>query len=421
MNRIFISYRREDSAWVSGLIHDRLAAYFGSDAVFTDIDTIPLGVNFKKFIDEQVSKCDIFLAVIGEKWLGVTDDAGQPRLQQPGDFVRLEIESALTRNIPVIPLLVGNVAMPPANKLPKSLRELASRNATQIRPKPTFDSDVGRLIRGIEKHVGIQVKAHEAPATKALETGVGKQALSPGTVFCDRLKDGSEGPEMVIIPPGAFQMGSPEDEEYRNEDEGPRHLVTLTKPFAMGRYPVTAGEYDRYLKATKREWHRIGVLDRDWRDHPASYVSWVEALSYTAWLSGETGKRYRLPTEAEWEYAARAGSETRWSFGDDEGKLAEYAFYRGETRTLKVGKKKPNPWGLYDMYGKGEWMQDCWHESYNGAPSDGSAWEESDCAKRVFRGGRQIGSPGELRSASRRWWSAGKRHLILGFRLAQDL
>ena len=154
MNAIFISYRRDDSKWVSGLIHERLAAQFGSDAIFTDIDSIPLGVNFKKHIDEQVGKCDIFLAVIGERWLSATDDEGRPRLEQPGDFVRLEIESALKREIPVIPLLVDDIAMPPANKLPQSLRELALRNGTPIRPKPAFDADVGRLIRGIEKHLG---------------------------------------------------------------------------------------------------------------------------------------------------------------------------------------------------------------------------------------------------------------------------
>jgi hypothetical protein len=158
MNGIFISYRREDTEWVSGLIHERLAAHFGSDAIFTDIDSIPLGVNFKKYIDKQVGECDIFLAVIGEKWLSVTDEGGRPRLQQQTDFVRLEIESALKRDIPVIPLLVGKVAIPSADELPESLRELALRNGTWIRPKPTFDSDVGRLIRSIEKHLGVQPK-----------------------------------------------------------------------------------------------------------------------------------------------------------------------------------------------------------------------------------------------------------------------
>ncbi len=161
MNGIFISYRREDSEWVSGLIHEPLAAHFGSDAIFTDVDSIPLGVNFKVYIDEQVGKCDIFLAVIGKEWLSATDDDGRPRLQKPEDFVRLEIESALKRKIPVIPLLVGGITIPSADELPESLKELALRNGTPIRPQPTFDSDVERLIRGIDKHLESQAKAEE--------------------------------------------------------------------------------------------------------------------------------------------------------------------------------------------------------------------------------------------------------------------
>lgn len=167
MNGIFISYRREDSAFVTGLIHERLAERFGSDAIFTDIDSIPLGVNFKSYIDEQVGKCDIFLVVIGKEWLTLTDDEGRPRLERPKDFVRLEIESALEREIPVIPLLVGDMRIPSTDELPESLKELAHRNGTPIRPKPSFDSDVERLARGIEKHFEIRAKAKED--TKARE------------------------------------------------------------------------------------------------------------------------------------------------------------------------------------------------------------------------------------------------------------
>lgn len=226
MNAIFISYRRDDSAFVSGLIHERLAAHFGSDAIFTDIDSIPLGVNFKDYIDEQVGKCDIFLAVIGKEWLSATDDDGRPRLQKPEDFVRLEIESALKREIPVIPLLVGDITIPSADELPESLKELAVHNGTPIRPKPIFDSDVERLIRGIEKNLGIQVKAVEADE-------VAEQAPSPGTVFRDTLKDGFFGPEMVVIPAGSFQMGDIRGD--RSEDEKPVHKVQIKKAFAMER------------------------------------------------------------------------------------------------------------------------------------------------------------------------------------------
>ena len=172
---VFISYRREDTAFVSGLIHERLAARFGADAIFTDVDSIPLGVNFKKYIDEQVGKSDIFLVVIGEKWLGAVDDDGRARLEKPEDFVRIEIESALKREIPVIPLLVGDIQMPSTDELPESLIELAVRNGTQIRPKPSFDADVDRLIKGIERHLATaekpeeQGQATEEDADQALE------------------------------------------------------------------------------------------------------------------------------------------------------------------------------------------------------------------------------------------------------------
>jgi len=426
VNGIFISYRREDSEWAVDLIQDRLARHFGSDAIFTDIDSIPLGVNFKDYIDEQVGKCDIFLAVIGEKWLSVTDDGDRPRLQQPGDFVRLEIESALKREIPVIPLLVGNAAIPPANKLPKSLRELALRNGTPIRPKPTFDSDVGRLIRGIEKNLGIQVKAVEADE-------VAEQAPPPGTVFRDTLKDGFFGPEMVVIPAGKFTMGSPEDELCRNWNEIPQHEVVFAYPFAIGKYAVTFEEYDRFVEATERE----APADAGWGrgNRPVIDVSWDDAQAYCAWLSEQTGKRYRLPSEAEWEFAARAGTKGPFSFEglitDKQVNYAATLSYAGSPRgqyrkqTVPVGSLPENPWGLHEVHGNvSEWVEDCWHADYKNAPDDGRAWlgeDGGDCDQRVIRGGSWVDIPDHIRSANRQMSNAEGGTTGVGFRLAQDL
>ncbi len=434
VNAIFISYRRADSEWVSGLIEERLAAHFGSDAIFTDVDSIPLGVDFKKYIDEQVGKCDIFLAVIGEKWLSVTDDEGRPRLKQPRDVVRLEIESVLRRDIPVIPLLLDNIAMPPASQLPKSLRELADRNGTPIRPKPAFDADVGRLIRGIEKHLGIQVKAEQAAPVKAVEEAeVAKTKPKPPSVFQDTLKDGSKGPKMVVIPAGRFVMGSPDDEPERSENEGPQHSVTFAKPFAIGKYAVTFDEYDRFCQTT-------GVAlpkDKDWgrENRPVINVSWKDARAYAEWLSKKTNKRYRLPSEAEWEYAVRAGTEGPFSFdgpitpdkanydgnysyeGSPEGKYRE--------QTVPVGSLPANPWGLHEMHGNvWECVEDCWHENYKAAPTDDRAWREEDggdCGVRVIRGGSWDGTPVFLRSALRGRTSPLGRYFSIGVRLAQDI
>jgi formylglycine-generating enzyme required for sulfatase activity len=158
------------------------------------------------------------------------------------------------------------------------------------------------------------------------------------------------------------------------------------------------------------------------------YVSWEDAVAYAQWLSEQTGKRYRLPTEAEWEYAARAGTRTPWSFGDDKGELGNSAWYSANSgaQTHPVGEKAPNPWGLHDVHGNvWEWVRDCWHGSYARAPTDGSAWEEADggdCGRRVLRGGSWFDGPVTLRSAYRfRNLAVYVLGFFHGFRLAQDL
>ena len=150
-NLTFISYRREDSAGVTGRIYDRLVQKFGREAIFKDVDSIPLGVNFRQYIDSVVGQCSIVLVVIGDRWMGVTSEAGKCRLDEPRDFVRIEIESALQRNIPVIPLLVQNASMPQEERLPPTLAELAYRNGMTIGHDPHFHGDIDRLIKHLEK------------------------------------------------------------------------------------------------------------------------------------------------------------------------------------------------------------------------------------------------------------------------------
>ena len=152
-DQIFISYRRDDAAYVTGHINDRLRKEFGEDYVFTDVDRIALGVDFRATLDLMVSDCQILLAVIGGDWLTVKNQDGQLRLQDPADFVRIEIESALKRNIPVIPLLVSGAKMPTQADLPDSLKDFAFRNGTQIRPAPDFHTDIDRLINSLRKHL----------------------------------------------------------------------------------------------------------------------------------------------------------------------------------------------------------------------------------------------------------------------------
>ncbi|MBV8520848.1 MAG: formylglycine-generating enzyme family protein, partial [Acetobacteraceae bacterium] len=167
----------------------------------------------------------------------------------------------------------------------------------------------------------------------------------------------------------------------------PVHDVTIAKPFAIGVFEVTLEDYYRFAVATGRA--KPGDAGWDQGRLPV-IVSWDNACAYAEWLTQQTGKRYRLPSEAEWEYACRAGSTTRFSFGDDMARLGEFAWYKDNSggQTHPVGQKRPNAFGLYDMHGNvWEWVEDCWRDSYAGAPTDGSPWISGACRDRVLRGG----------------------------------
>jgi hypothetical protein len=151
--KVFISYRRDDSAGHAGRVHDRLEREFGSDLLFMDVDAIPLGLNFTKVLREEVAKCDVLLALIGPNWLGARDEEGNRRLDDPTDFLRIEIATALQREIPVIPILLDRATMPKADQLPKDLEELAVRNGLDIR-HASFRGDMDRLVQGLKNLPG---------------------------------------------------------------------------------------------------------------------------------------------------------------------------------------------------------------------------------------------------------------------------
>ncbi len=248
---------------------------------------------------------------------------------------------------------------------------------------------------------------------------VAPRLLAPGQTFRDPLKMGGEGPLMVVIPAGRFLMGSPPDESGRSDDEGPQHEVRIAKSFALGVYAVTFDDYDRYCDATKQ----AKPEDRGWGrgNRPVINVIWEDARAYCAWLSEQTGRTYRLPSEAEWEYACRAASGTAYCFGDDEKQLRDYAWYGEDWQkgsTHPVGEKKANAWGLHDLHGNvWEWCQDAWHHNYGGAPTDGSAWEAGGSVARVVRGGSWDDSPADARSTYRDYYDPVFRDVNVGFRV----
>ena len=243
-----------------------------------------------------------------------------------------------------------------------------------------------------------------------------------GRVF----RDCAECPQMVVVPSGSFRMGFQDGESRRDDDEGRRHRVRIGDRFAVGVYEVTFAEWDACVSAGGCGGYRPD--DRGWGrgNRPVMRVSWDDAQLYVRWLSERTGERYRLLSESEWEYVARAGTTTRYNWGNEIGHNRANCDGCGsrwdDEKTAPVGSFSANAWGLYDVHGNvREWVGDCWNDSYTGAPADGSAWARGDCAKRVLRGGSRGSDPRFLRAAYRNGNATGTRLNYFGFRIARTL
>ena len=319
-------------------------------------------------------------------------------------------------------------------------QEEQQRKAAQLKAEAAYRLEQDRHRK--------QQAARNAAELAALIPTATSPVADPSGILRDRFIDGTgTGPDLVLIPTGRFQMGSPEHEHavaikagaQKNwlDRENPQHWVGFEQPFAMGRFPVTVGQWRQFVRDTGWE----SQSDTDWRapgfaqndEHPVIGVSWADVQLYLRWLSGKTGQVYRLPSEAEWEYACRAGTKTAFSFGD--GITTEQANYDGNYTyngsprgaylqgTNKVSAFQPNPWGLFDMHGNvWEWTQDVVHDNYVGAPVDGSAWEQGgDPVRRILRGGSWLYNPRYLRSSVRNGFSAVLANDIVGFRVARKL
>ena len=285
-----------------------------------------------------------------------------------------------------------------------------------------------------------------------------RTGYEPGATF----RDCPGCPEMVVVPAGSYMMGSPSGEKGRDDDEGPRHRVRIAKPFAVGVYEVTRGQFADFVGATGHdagnrcytyeggEWEvRSG---RSWRSpgydqtdaHPVVCVRWQDAQDYVRWLSGETGEEYRLLSESEWEYVARAGTETsrywgessrgqcRYANGADRSGPRIYGWFGdrfasaecddGSVHTAEVGRYEANGFGLHDVFGNvWEWVKDCLGGNYRGAPSDGRVRPRAICSRRVSRGGSWVSIPRNLRAAIRAGGFPGYRYSNYGFRVARKL
>lgn len=486
---VFIGYRREDTADVAGRIYDAFVLRFGKERIFKDVDNIPPGADFGDYIKTVLPKCRVFLALMGPSWLDARDEAGARRIDNPNDWVRVEIETALaTPKLEVVPVLVNGARMPKPEELPESMRPLLRRNAAVIRRDPDFHDDVSKLAAALQNSiktgvfdlnararsrapmpaslgllVGLlavaafagggyyasqhwfgrangtltsQPGAAETPATTAPGVnGASPAATKTGTATTNAagapaaappqtpgpLPAGFE-PETVSLPGGAYWMGSPPTDPDAGEVEW-RHQVTVA-PFFMGKYEVTVAQYGAFVEATNRADPEIGEnTPCTWQatggkqtpDSPVVCVSVQDAEDYAAWLSRKTGKHYYLPTEEEWEYAARGGTTTRFWWGDDV--RPGYANCEGcgpgqyRDRAAPVNAFPANPFGIYGTAGNAsEITASCLRYNLGDTP---------DCRARFARGGSMVNPPSTVRSAYKDRFAVEGRNSVTGFRVAR--
>jgi formylglycine-generating enzyme required for sulfatase activity len=508
--KVFISYRRDNSNYQTRMIHEAFSRVLPWEHIFMDVDLIAFGADFRKILRSRVDECEVLLALIGPNWLNATDPKTKGRrLDDPSDFVRIEIGEALVRGIPVVPVLIDGTPMPEVDLLPDDLKELVDQEAGFVEYR-TFHADVEQLIRKLgltpaqtegrrqvrwgwiaaavaavlaiayvgatfsipawwratsvgipDASVGRTTMAEQSQAeqvtiaesdrrqavAEAERRAVGRTAqrdpalsvrAGSGQSFRDHLADGQPCPlcpEMLVAPAGAFTMGSPVTEDGRNRGET-QTPVTIAQPFAVGKFAVTFDQWDACIADGGCNGYR--PADQGWGrgNRPVINVNWADANAYAEWLSGKTGKTYRLLSDAEREYVTRARTITPfwWGFSiapkqaNYDGNYT-YGVYGGDTkgeyrgRTVPVDSFEPNPWGLFNVHGNvSEWTADCWNASNQGRPGNGNARTNvGDCGQRVIRGGSWGSNPRELRAASRSQATSVDRHHDIGFRLARTL
>lgn len=256
------------------------------------------------------------------------------------------------------------------------------------------------------------------PAIKQAAKTFPKIAVKP---FQDRMKNGQKAPLMVTIPAGSFRMGGPSN--LVAPDETPRHQVSI-KTFAMSQYEITFAEYEMYAVENNKKLPDSNNWDK--ASHPVTRVSWHDASEYAQWLSRQTGFKYRLPTESEWEYAARSGSRSSFWWGNSKGIANAQCFNCGvdlnPSKPAKIGSFKANKFSLFDIHGNVfEWTHDCYHANYNNAPSDGSPREGGDCSMRVARGGAFASPASSMKSENREKFDSNRGRDHIGIRLVREL
>ena len=481
--KIFINYRRSDSESDARSIALHLQRIFGESNVFFDNSRFRPGDSFPKLLRDAAATCKVMLCIIGPGWLTASSDDGKRRIDDPTDWVRLEIECALAQGsrVTVVPVVVGGATLPRPSDVPESLRPLLERNAVFVSAAvfrhviEGLERDLRPLVSNRRKFgvvgavgvallaLGFGIGAYRMMSTqptsarwtgsKCMEvsiSGAQSRCIVPGSGESVWFKDCSDCPEMVVVPAISFTMGSPEDEPERPTVGETQIAIRIERPFAVGRYAVTRAEFEAFVRTTKHEtqggchattsfgWEQRA--DLNWKSpgfpqddfHPVVCLNWNDANAYVQWLKETTNKGYRLLSETEREFVARTALPTPFWWGstistEQANYNGNYAYNHGPTGenrkgTVRVDSFISNPWGLYNVHGNvWEWTADCWNESNIGNPGTGEPRETGECNLRIVRGGSWFSKPSALRAAFRFKDEISDRSVNGGFRVARDL
>ncbi len=407
MADIFISYKREEKEIANKFVELFQQAGF---TVWWD-DRINPASSWDETIEREITEA----AAVVVLW---------SPLSVSSEWVRTEAHFA-SNNKKLVPAQVKNCTIPLAFTLTQAAQLQQWKGDPNDRQWVKCLTWVKDLVTAKKRLESGEASATEAAAWDETmgELPGGEKVMSgirigvnsaPGTAF----RDIENGPVMRVIPEGRFKMGSPDSEIGRRENEGPHHWVNILEPFAIGVYPLTFEEWD--LIAPGRVDH--SPFDEGWGrgNRPVINVSWEDARAFVDALCGVTGEHYRLPSEAEWEYCARAGSKAALPEGDFD--RSAYCIRRQDQRTQPVGFAQPNAFGLVDMIGNvREWTEDLWHNNYVYAHPDGAAWTSGDGSMRVVRGASWQDNTLSARFAARFRGSVSQRAPMIGIRLARDL
>ena len=430
--KIFLAHAREDKVQVRKL-YDDLKAH-GLDPWLDKVDLVP-GQIWKDEIPKAIRQAEVFLACLSSQSVGKVG------------YVQNEFRLALSAfgerppgSIYLIPVRLDECDVPDL-QIPDLALSFKDIHWVDLWQEGGFERLVGAIKRAFAGNA--PTSPSEAPQPSAQipkavaesqeettsEGGAGTTRLTEVATIehtdLEMIQDAEFAPELVVLPKGEFLMGSPDNDPKIAEREKPEHLVRIDYHLAVGCYAVTFDEWDRFSEDV--EWHRSKHMapykphDDGWGrgKRPVINVTWEDVQGYILWLSEKTGFRYRLLSEAEWEYACRAGTTSAYHTGPT---LTHYDanFEKEVGKTVEVGSYSPNAWKLHDMHGNvWEWVEDCWNDTYEGAPNDGVAWTNGDCSLRVLRGGSWGNRVETLRSACRGWDRPGGRGNRFGFRVAR--